>query len=341
MNEMLALLPEYKTLWEPSGRGAGVQRTELFGDMYADAIHSFLPGTWVISGHHHGRDTILKLLEAVRKVWTQRSVFHDNQYWVGEDTICTEWFSTNGTWNGLQCRNSGLTRHAFHNGKVAEWQEYTDSEFFEEVHAGWRTIVGAELGRWLSRYERDGPPWYPNPAENEWPLDTSLTDGKACAPTHMRENLAAAVEWWQAPRGQSHALFADDVHVRFQGRLWPLGGDHRGRAALERLFETARKVWPEASEIVKTELWANDDSVLVHWFTRNRTWNGQPCRNSGWAVWRFAGGKVVAWRNYVDTSFYAEVLDGWREAVGEAIGSRLPNWPQPGERRYPDPMAHQ
>ena len=341
MTKMEALLPEYRQLWEPAGTGSGAQRSERYGDWYAEGIHSFLPGTWVIAGHHYGLDAILKLLQAVRQVWTVRSTFHHNNYWLGEDTICTEWFSTNGTWNGHRCRNSGLTRQTFVDGQVVEWQEYTDSEFFEEVHAGWRDVVGSELGKHLSRYPRSGPSWYPDPAKNEWPLETSCSDGRDSAPSHMRERLAAAIEWWSAPRKHSHQPFSDDVHVYLQGRLWPLGGHHRGRQALDRLFEVAHRIWPQPSEIAKTEFWANDDSVLVHWFTRNQTWNGQACRNSGWAVWTLRGDNVAEWRTYVDTSFYAEVHRGWRDAVGTALGERLPNWPVPTYPLYPDPMAHE
>ena len=341
MADMRELLPAYKALFEPDGAGAKALRSDSFGDMYAKDIHSFLPGTWVIAGHHHGRNNILKLLDAVRRVWTVRSVFHNNNYWIGEDTICTEWFSTNGAFNGNRCRNSGLTRQTFRDGKVVEWQEYTDSEFFQEVHEGWREAVGPELGAYLSKYVPTGPPWYPVPAKKEWPLDTSLSDGQACVPEHMRERLEATRQWWAAPRAGTMDLFADDVQVYYQGRLWPLGGHHQGRQSLERLFNVAHKVWPEPSDMVKAEFWANDDSVLIHWFTRNKTWQGVDCRNSGWSVWNFRGEKVANWRNYVDTSFYAEVHEGWRDAVGEELGSGLPNWREAGLVRYPDPMAHE
>jgi ketosteroid isomerase-like protein len=338
---MEALLPAYRQLWEPAGAGANAQRTDRYGDWYAEQIHSFLPGTWVISGHHHGHAAILKLLEAVRRIWTVRSVFHNNNYWLGESSICTEWFSTNGVWNGSRCRNSGLTRHTFAGDKAIEWQEYTDSEFFEEVHAGWREVVGPELGRHLSRYARSGPPWYLDPSQDEWPLATSLSDGRSCAPPEMRENLAVALEWWQAPRPGWSLLFADDLRAHWQGRSWPLGGEHRGRAALERAFEVSRRIWPAPPEVVKTEGWANRDSVLVHWFARGETWKGRPLRCSGWAVWTFRGGRVSEWRNYLDTSFQAELTRGWREAVGPALGKALPNWPVPERPFYPDPMAHE
>jgi ketosteroid isomerase-like protein len=156
----------------------------------------------------------------------------------------------------------------------------------------------------------------------------------------MRENLAAALEWWRAPRAAWSRLFSDELRAHWQGRSWPLGGQHRGRAELERAFAVADRIWPRAPEICKTEAWANRDSVLVHWFARAETWTGQPLRCSGWAVWTFRGGRVVGWRNYLDTSFQAEVTRGWREAIGAALGKGLPNWEAPQRPFYPDPMAH-
>lgn len=67
---MRALFPSYKRLWEPAESGIGAQRSDAYGDWYAEQIHSFLPGTWVISGHHQGLEEIQKLLEAVRQIWT-------------------------------------------------------------------------------------------------------------------------------------------------------------------------------------------------------------------------------------------------------------------------------
>jgi ketosteroid isomerase-like protein len=157
----------------------------------------------------------------------------------------------------------------------------------------------------------------------------------------MRENLAAALEWWRAPRLEWSELFADDVRAHWQGRSWPLGGEHRGRAALERVFEVARRIWPGDAEIVKTEAWANRDAVLVHWFARGATWTAQPLRCSGWAVWTFRGGRVAEIRNYLDTSFQAEITRGWRDAVGPGLGKGLPNWPVPERPYHPDPMAHE
>jgi hypothetical protein len=105
--------------------------------------------------------------------------------------------------------------------------------------------------------------------------------------------------------------------------------------------EGFRRIWPDPPRLVRTNLWANDGRVLVQWFTRGETWKGQPCRNSGWTVWTFRDRKVVDWRTYTDTSFYAEVHAGWREHFGPAFGSQLPNWPVPVGPRYPRPEEHE
>ena len=224
---------------------------------------------------------------------------------------------------------------------IIDWQEITDSEYFDEVHAGWREHLGSELGSNLARYSTSGPPWYPDPAGNEWPIETCVTDGRDSIPAHMTDNVEATIKWWSAPREQGDGLFADDVHIFFQGRSWPLGGHHHGREGLARVMEGFNRIWPTPSTIVKTNFWANDDRVLIQWFTRNTTWKGQPCRNSGWTVWKFQDRKVVDWRTYTDTIFYAELHAGWREAFGEEFGSQFPNWPEPKASRYPRPEEHE
>jgi ketosteroid isomerase-like protein len=342
MPDMQAIQARIKALWEPAGTGAKVQYSrDSFTDLFAPNVHAFASGTWFLAGHHQGLPAIKKLLEGVHKLWPDRASFHNNNYWAGDDTLCVEWFSANGNWKGQRCRNSGMTIWKFEGEQIVDWQEITDSEYFEEAHAGWREHFGSELGRHIPMYRVSGPSWYPNPAEHAWELDTCTTDGRATVPPHMRSNVERVQEWWKAPRKGSSALFADDLHVYFQGRSWPLGGHHRGRQGLERIFEGAKRIWPEPPTIVKTNLWANDDRVLVQWFTKSRTWKDQPCRNSGWTVWKFAGDKVVDWRMYTDTSYYAELTAGWREAFSEAFGSQLPNWQLPHGPRYPRLEEHE
>jgi hypothetical protein len=167
MNRMEALLPTHGTLWEPAGAGRNAQRSDRYGAWYADGIHSFLPGTWVIAGHRYDKENILKLLEAVRRVWTERSAFHQNDYWLGEDAICTEWSSTNGVWNGRRCRNSGRAVWKFRDNRVVYWRNYLDICFYAEVHAGWREAIGPALGRDLPNWPEPSLPLYPDPMAHE------------------------------------------------------------------------------------------------------------------------------------------------------------------------------
>lgn len=342
MTDMRAKFEGLRGLWEPGGAGAGVQYSrDRFTDLFADDAHVFIPGTWFLAGHHHGRPTILKMFEAVHKVWPIRATFHRNHYWIGEDTMCIEWFSTNGTWKNQRCRNSGMTIWRFRGDLVIDWQEITDSEYFDEAHSGWREHLGADPGRFLARYAQQGPPWYPDPAANEWPLDTCPSDGRSFVPPELKADVEAAEAFWRDPRKGDAKLFADDAHVFFQGRSWPLGGHHHGRAALERVSEASRRIWPDAPRIVKTNLWARDGRVLVQWFAKSRTWKGQDCRNSGWTIWTFRDHRVVDARTYTDTSFYAEVHAGWREHFGAELASQLPNWPVPQGAKYPRPEEHE
>ena len=64
---MRTKLASLRTLWEPGGTGAGVQYSrDRFTDLFADDAHAFIPGTWFLAGHHHGRPAILAALTAGR-----------------------------------------------------------------------------------------------------------------------------------------------------------------------------------------------------------------------------------------------------------------------------------
>mgnify|MGYP002624432966 FL=1 len=295
-----------------------------------------------MAGHHHGGESVGKMWEAVRKMWPKGTRLFRNHFFVGEDTIAVEWWSRNDMWNGNACKNSGVGRMRFRGDEVIDHYEITDSEYFEEVHGAWRDFLDPELGRHLPRWHDRERPFYPDPAHNDWALDHSPTDGRAQAPAAMRARLERAIAWWADPRGaDADALFTDDVDVFFQGRIWPFGGHHRGRSALRCVRDVAACVWPEPPRIVKANFWADEARVLVEWFREATTWKGVPFREGGFTVWEWRGDRVSAARTYVDTSLHAELLDGWRTHVGEAVGRALPCWPAPPEPRYPATDAHE
>ena len=339
---MERLIRHYRAIMEPEGAGRDVayQRDEHVGRQAADG-HAFLPGTWFMAGHHHGGESVGKMWEAVREIWPEGTRLLRNHFFVGEDTIAIEWWSRNRVWNGNHCQNSGVGRLRFRGEEVIDHHEITDSEYFEEAHGAWRDHLDPELGRHLPRWHDRKPPFYPDPANNDWALDHSPTDGRAQAPAAMRERLERTLAWWAAPRAGADDPFADTVDVFFQGRLWPLGGHHRGRAALERLREVVAVIWPEPPRMVRTNGWADESRVLVEWFRESRSFAGQDFRDGCFTVWDWDGDRVTAVRSYVDTSLHAELLAGWRDRVGERLGAALPNWPEPPEPRYPDTEAHE
>jgi ketosteroid isomerase-like protein len=321
---------------EPVNRGQIVERL-------APDSHAFLPGPWFMGGHHHGEEAVKKMWETAYIIWPGSGTTLFRHYrFVGEDTILGEWWSRNHVWNGNPCQNSGVGRLRFRGDRLINHHEITDSEYFEEVHNGWQDQVPPELGKHLPRWHDRKPPYYPDPANNDWNFDHSPTDGRNQAPASMRERLARAIEWWRDPRSGDDNIFAENVDIFFQGKQWPLGGHHYGQAGLARLREVMGVLWPGPDRVVRTNFWANDDErIAVEWFRTAKTWNGQEFREGGYTVWDWKGDRVAAVRTYLDTSLHAQLTQGWREKVDARIGIGLPNWKEPPQIRYPITNAHE
>jgi ketosteroid isomerase-like protein len=342
MADIDEIVATFRSVLEPAGPGGDVafQRKHLTR-RYANDAHVFFPGVWFMGGHHNGAESIAKLWEAAGLIWPGGTRLFRNHFFVGEDTFVGEWWSRNSLWNGSPCCNSGVGRLSFRGKETIDHHEITDSEYFQEVHRGWREFLGPELGRHLPRWHDRERPFYPDPRNNDWACEHATSDGRERAPAAMRERLARAIEWWSDPRKADHGLFDDGVDVFFQGRLWPLGGHHRGRQGLARVRELAEALWPGPQRVVKTCFWADETRTLVEWFREAETWKGQAFREGGFTVWDWRGDRVEAVRSYVDTGLHAELLEGWREQLGAGLGSALPNWPEPPERRYPQTDAHE
>lgn len=319
-----------------------VHRGDVVERLVPDS-HAFLPGPWFMGGHHNGEEAVRKMWEAAFIVWPGQGTTLFRRYdFVGEDTILGNWWSRNRIWNGNPCQNSGVGRLRFRGDHIIDHHEITDSEYFEEVHAGWQDQISPELGRHLPRWSDRKPPYYPDPENNDWNLDHSPTDGRDQAPPKMRERLARAIEWWREPRSADASLFDESVDIFFQGRIWPLGGHHRGRAGLERVREVTGEIWPGPLEMVRTNFWANDDErIAIEWFRKARTWKGQAFREGGFTVWDWQGDRVTAVRTYLDTSLHAELTRGWRQKLDPRLGRDLPSWSEPPGVRYPKTDDHE
>lgn len=338
---MKDVVARYRAMLEPDGpETEATYERSPHSKRYADDSHALLPGTWFMAGHHTGREEIDRLWEAVRIVWPHGTRLFRNHFFVGEDTIAVEWWSRNTVWNGVEAQNSGVGRLRFHGDQVIDHYEITDSEYFEEIHGDWRDAVGTEIGPWLPRWAQREPPYYPDLAENDWALEHSPTDGSGQVPESLSEPFARTKEWWCNGQRDDLAPFAEDVDVFFQGRIWPLGGHHRGRRAMDRLLAVEDRLWKDVAW-PRINFWAGDERVLVEWFRKRTLFDGRECRDGGFTVWHWQNDQVVSVRNYIDTSLHAEVLSGWRDLVGEKLGAALPNWAPPSSPRYPNPGEHE
>jgi ketosteroid isomerase-like protein len=340
MADMKAILSEFKAILEPEGNEASLRRDEVARRIAPDS-HAFLPGIWFMGGHHHGGEAVGKMWEAAGKIWPGGTHLFRNHFFVGEDTMLGEWWSRNRAWNGNACCNSGAGRLRFRDNQTIDHHEITDSEYLAEVHGEWRDFIGPELGQHLPRWADLKPPYYSDPANNDWAFDHTPTDGREQAPPGMRERLARAIEWWRDPRRSEDLLFAEDIDIFYQGRSWPLGGHHKDRRGLAILREVADAIWPGPDRVVKANFWADETRIAIEWFREAETWKGQAFREGGFTVWDWKGDRVVAARNYVDTSLHAEVTEGWREELDPRLANELPNWSEPVRPFYPVTDAHE
>lgn len=339
--DMQKVLARYRAMLDPGAAEDEIlQRRGRHAARYADDSHAFLPGTWFMAGHHNGRQEIDALWDAVGTIWPKGTRLFRTHFFVGEDTIVVEWWSRNAVWNGVEAQNSGVGRLRFRGDEVIDHYEITDSEYFEEIHGDWRTAIGDELGPLLPRWSQRQGPFYPDPANNEWAIDHSPTDGSSQVPAALEEAFARTRDWWQSPGSCDLSPFAEDVTVFYQGRIWPLGGTHHGLAGLEGVEAVSSRLWSNVS-YPKLNFWAGDGRILIEWFCERTLFDGRRCRDGGYTVWHWEGDRVASVRTYLDTSLYAEVLTGWREVVGEKLGATLPNWRRSGEPRYPIPGIHE
>ena len=349
-NDMEANLLRVRAVFHPEGPGRDVPHRSS-GELFSDDIHVYFQGrSWALGGHHYGREGLERFRAGCRKIWPEPSRFGDNRYWLCGDTVAIEWFSTNETWKARPNRNSGVSFWKFRDDQVVDWREYTDTEFFASEHAGWREQFGEEFGKALPNWPKPAMPMYSRAEDHEWSFDTADVEGEPIAPPGMKASLETmrgifdpALRDPGRPRKPSNrATFTDDIRISFQGRDWGLGGHHHGREGLNRFMDGCRKLWgPTPSEFVKTSFFVGEDSIVMEWHTRGVNHRGQPLRNSGVTIWNWRADQVYRWREYTDTEYLAEVMRGWRQVMGEEFGGGLPNWPEPGDPKYPDPHSHE
>lgn len=100
--------------------------------------------------------------KVLREIWPNPSRMDKTLFWFNESGVVYEWFAHNVTFKGQKTRNSGLTHIKVRNNEIFEYTEYTDTEFFAEVHSGWRESFGP-IAASFANAEPPGEPVYPQP----------------------------------------------------------------------------------------------------------------------------------------------------------------------------------
>lgn len=80
----------------------------------------------------------------------------------------------------------------------------------------------------------------------------------------------------------------------------PLSGVHKGREGLRRVFSLMHQLVPDL-RFDYGHLLVLGDHAMVEWQDHGHTFRGEPFHNRGVTVMRFADGRVVEVRDYLDT----------------------------------------
>jgi ketosteroid isomerase-like protein len=103
------------------------------------------------------------------------------------------------------------------------------------------------------------------------------------------------------------SLFADDV-TWWVPRSSPLGGVHRGKAAVLALMSQGVDLYQPPLSVEIEEMVAERDWVCVQLVIEAKSAAGLPYRNDYHFAFRLRDGQIAAVREYVDTQYAAETL---------------------------------
>jgi ketosteroid isomerase-like protein len=126
----------------------------------------------------------------------------------------------------------------------------------------------------------------------------------------IEENKALVREYFRRVQAGDPALpelFAEDV-TWWAPQSSPLGGTHRGRAAVLALMGKGVDLYQLPLRMEIEEVVAERDWVCVQLVIEAKTAAGLPYRNDYHFAFRVRDGRIAQVREYVDTQYVAERL---------------------------------
>jgi uncharacterized protein len=124
------------------------------------------------------------------------------------------------------------------------------------------------------------------------------------------QNKAVVREYFrrvQAGDPEIPSLFDDDI-TWWVPRSSPLGGVHRGKAAVLALMSQGVDLYQPPLRVEIEEMVAERDWVCVQLVIEAKSASGLPYRNDYHFAFRLRDGRIAAVREYVDTQYAAETL---------------------------------
>jgi ketosteroid isomerase-like protein len=119
------------------------------------------------------------------------------------------------------------------------------------------------------------------------------------------------------------SYYHDDIVLTFPGTA--MGGKVRGKQAVCALFRAAQEGFAGTLRFHCTWAGVVGDRGIVQWFTTGKPRMGGDYINRGCVVWRFAGGKIIDFQDYIDT-----------EIVSAFFPGGVPSAPPPDVKRFTD-----
>lgn len=252
-------------------------------------------------------------------------------------TVVLQWLAEGTTWDGRQCRNSGLSVFEFEDGVVRRARHYTNTSYLETIEEGWEALLPiGTLIQVPAFHTLDLPPgcWRPYPIAVAARTAASSPLGSEC-PLTSAQRLARlfdpAHRLLEAP-AEYHYGTAPGAWMEFQGTTSVVAGRNvytatDGEGTIDPVMAAVAHIYdPSVFRLSHMMTWQADepDWAIMEWVSDGLLWDGRPYRNAGLTTVQFnARGERRILREYLNVAYIEAVTAGWRERVPEAVFATL------------------